>query len=854
MKKTHSSILVFCLLQLFLSAIGNSISAQITINGFTFNIDDDTTVVKTNEPNKAKTATIKKENLDKKRKPELYTDCVREKGWLKGINKIPQDIASHRQDNFRFSEMNKEGYWTKIEIVDNDMQLKSGEGQRLLQPIDKLLKWAAVPDKIKSICCIDLEYDLTGRVVKSETATDKEGNVVYTASYKYIVDPLESKTIISVTYLQNNDAALFKVKDAHPTTIRYTYEGDYLSHYELIDSSGKSIAIGLINSSLVKRKSALDRYYRIDTIAYYMDDLPDEDSTGVHRIDYKYDDNGKIIKEIRFSTNGDTVYSFEETKTYRTKQNSDGVISLDSLDSHGNITWSAQLKDGKLLGTDFNVLRTTYNYYDPKHPNSFKSSTLYIFSDENRNLVKSKTFFQLDEQIDFKDSTYAVQLYNRNGLYEGGFITEGIPFKTAAEWNPKDFSFLFQLLNIFGYPCAKISQNGELLHAANEEKANAMIVSITGDRAKRLGLRNNDVIAKWDGWEYNISNDTIPDFDRLWLFTILTQYEEKKVEVLRQNGDSLQYVYLDLPKGNLDELQFTLIPGIVSEETVKFLRRYTLGDYYNKLWDRIIMGIPKNPYTHKPIIVYGGGSHPSISYEPMRPDPIHEWCYDKDLKIKSFPYNNGEKITVWGTFDLYNVESIKEAQLFYYFTWVSRVQQDRIFASYNNWLNSYNEKERLDIELPTLFSGAKSSGSSWFSYAPDEIIRRAIVDGNENGYKLWEKWNNSNNYLDRDHLYHKTWWEWSRKDAQDAKQAYIIPLDYSNEQQTLKFVEYISLLTLADKWHLYKQGHNEEYYVLIKYDSKVIGSKEKAERGKIEKGSQIFIYDRQRRIAALIVR
>jgi hypothetical protein len=61
-------------------------------------------------------------------------------------------------------------------------------------------------------------------------------------------------------------------------------------------------------------------------------------------------------------------------------------------------------------------------------------------------------------------------------------------------------------------------------------------------------------------------------------------------------------------------------------------------------------------------------------------------------------------------------------------------------------------------------------------------------------------------------------------------------------------------LTLADKWHLYKQGPNEEYYVLLKYDPNVIGSKEKAERGKIEKGSQIFIYDRQQRIAALIVR
>lgn len=851
MKKTHSSILFFCLLQLFLSAIGNSIFAQITINGFTFNIDDDTTIVKTKEPNKAKTTTVKKENLDKKRKPELYTDCVREKGWLKGINKIPQNIASHRQVNFRFSEMNKEGYWTKIEIVDNDMQLKSGEGQLLFQPVNQnILEWAAAPNKLKSICCIDLEYDLTGHVVKSETATDKEGNIVYTASYKYIVDPLEGKTIISVTYLQNNDAALFKVKDAHPTTIRYTYEGDYLSHYELIDSSGESIDIGL--KSLVKRKSTLDSYYRIDTIAYYMEDLPVEDSTGVHRIDYKYDDNGKIIKEIRFSTNGDTVYSFEETKTYRTKQNSDGVISLDSLDSHGNITWSAQLKDSKLLGTDFNVLRTTYDYYDPKHPNSFKSSTQYIFSDENRNLVKSKTIYQLDEQIDFKDSTYAVKLYNRNGLYEGGFITEGIPFKTAAEWNPKDFSFLFQLLNIFGYPCAKISQNGELLHAANEENANAMIVSITGDRAKRLGLQNNDVIAKWDEWGYNSSQDSIPDFKHLWLYTILTQYQEKTVVVLRQNGDSLQSVYIDLPKGNLDELQFTLIPGIVSEETVKILRRYASGYYYS--WYKIIMGIPKNPYTHKPIIVYGGGSHSSISYEPKRPDPLHEWCYDKNFDIKSFSYNAGEKITVWGTSDLYNIVPIKEAQLFYNFTKVSRVQQDRIFASYNNWLNSYNEKERCNIELPTLFSGAKSSGLSWYSYAPDEIIRRAIKDGNENGYELWEKWNNSNNYLDRYHLYLKTWWEWSRKDAQDAKQAYIIPLDYSNEQQTLKFVEYISLLTLADKWHLYKQGPNEEYYVLIKYDPNVIGSKEKAERGKIEKGSQIFIYDRQQRIAALIVR
>ena len=87
------------------------------------------------KPDPSPQKSIIKENIDKKRKPELYTDFKREMGWFVGVNKIDQETAAHRQINYRLSEMNTAAkHWTKIEIVDADMNLKKGEGFRLLAP------------------------------------------------------------------------------------------------------------------------------------------------------------------------------------------------------------------------------------------------------------------------------------------------------------------------------------------------------------------------------------------------------------------------------------------------------------------------------------------------------------------------------------------------------------------------------------------------------------------------------------------------------------------------------------------------------------------------------------------------
>ena len=837
------------------------------------------------------TKNIVKENIDKKQKPELYTDFKRVKGGFVGVNKIDQGIASHRQINYRLSEKNTAGHWTKIEIVDADLNLKKNAGYYLLRPFENSFKdWALYPERLNDISSIDLEYDPKGEIVIRETAKDANGDVVYIGGYKYSVDPSIDQTVMSVTYTQFDDAALFKYEETKASTIRYIYKGDTLQTLELVDLDGKPLEMGLEDLLRPEYDSIApkDKYYRIDSIMYYSNEKKYEPRDRIHKKEYRYDDKGNTIYERWTNIAGDVRYCYEKTPKYIKVQSLDGIISVDSLDYHGNITWSYQLRDGKLLTLKdgHNLRHSIYDYYDPKHPESYRVTTKYYL--QRYGLHKYKRYipagtdslgapitiavddsipekyedilYQIEEDRNLKDSTYTFKIYNDKGLYVGGHDFQSF-FPEFDLRYPKQL--YLEYCSLFsGYN--DISPNGTPLISTNV-KPNAMIVVTTGERARRLGLKDNDIIAQWDEWAYVNKNDTLPNLNRLWLYTITTQHTRKFLTVLRQEADSNRFIKLVLPEGNLEELQFTLLPAKVPFSTKWMLSTFKSDHYFDSYFKiSVMMGIPNNPYTHKPIIIYAAGHHPTMEYSKKRPDPMHEWGYKKEwygYTNNFFSLPNGEKVTAYYTDDLHGVVCDINMQQNYTFANVPLQywggDGDNLFKLYEDWYKSYSELEREEIELPLL-----EPDKEYSRYNPNEVMHNAIREGNENGYDLWYKRKPSDNapIKDKYDYYKSHWQQWEKKYLKGAKKTYIIPLDYSNEQQTLKFVECLSEITLqgyyysSAPWVIAETHSDNDYYVLIKPQGNDEKSISNAKNGKVGKGSKIFIYDRYNRIAAYIER
>lgn len=828
---------------------------------------------------------IVKENIDKKQKPELYTDFKREMGWFVGVNKIDQGIASHRQINYRLSEKNTAGHWTKIEIVDADLNLKKNAGYYLLRPFENSFKdWALYPLRLNDISSIDLEYDSKGEIVIRETAKDANGDVVYIGGYKYSVDPSIDQTVMSVTYTQFDDAALFKYEETKASTIRYTYKGDTLQALELVDLDGKPFGMGwdifpFVYDSIVK----IDKYYRIDSIMYYYNEKKYESRDSVHKKEYRYDDKGNTIYEKWTNSAGDVRYCYEKTPKYIKVQSLDGIISVDSLDSHGNITWSYHLRYGILLKMEdgYNLRHSIYDYYDPKHPESYRVTTKYYLQryglhkykryipagtdslgalitvavDDSIPMKYEDILYQIEENRNLKDSTYTFKIYNDKGLYVGGHDFQSF-FPEFDLRYPKQLYLEYCSL-ISGYD--DISPNGTPLISTNGTP-NAMIVVTTGERARRLGLKDNDIIAWWNGWHYLQANDTIPDLNQLWLMPILRAHKLKNIQVLRQEADSMSLRSLYLPKGTMEELQFTLLPAEVPYSTKLILNSVYSDDYHGNNY--VMMGIPKNPYTHKPIIIYAAGHHPTMEYSKKRPNPMHEWGYKNNYG----PYTNnlsalpeGEKVSAYFTSDLQSVEWGENLQQDYTFASVllHRRNKEQVFKNYENWYKSYSELEREEIELPLLEPNKDYSG-----YDPNDVMNNTIYYGNKNGYDLWYKRKPSDNapIKNKNGYYKSHWKEWEMKYLKGAKKTYIIPLDYSNEQQTLKFLECLSKINLQKYYYIYapwviaETNYKNDYYVLIQPRGNDEKSISNAKNGKVGKGSKIFIYDRYNRIAAYIER
>ena len=834
------------------------------------------------KPDPSQQKNIVKENIDKKQKPELYTDFKREMGWFVGVNKIDQGIASHRQINYRLSEKNTAGHWTKIEIVDADLNLKKNAGYYLLQPFrDSFKDWALYPLRLNDISSIDLEYDPKGEIVIRETAKDANGDVVYIGGYKYSVDPSIDQTVMSVTYTQFDDAALFKYKETKASTIRYTYKGDTLQVLELIDLDGKPLEMGLGDLLLPEYDSIApkDKYYRIDSIMYYSHGKKYEPRDSIHKKEYRYDDKGNTIYERWTNIAGDVRYCYEKTPKYIKKQSLDGIISVDSLDSHGNITWSYQLRDGKLLTLKdgYNLRHSIYDYYDPKHPESYRVTTKYYL--QRYGLHKYKRYipagtdslgapitvavadsipekyedilYQIEEDRNLKDSTYTFKIYNDKGLYVGGHDFQSF-FPEFDLRYPIGYYVLASAVP------SGISPNGTPL-ISTIVKPNAMIVVTTGERARRLGLKDNDIIAWWNGWHYLQANDTIPNLNQLWLMPILRAHKLKSIQVLRQEADSMSLRGLYLPEGTMEELQFTLLPAEVPYSTKLILNSVYSDDYDASNY--VMMGIPKNPYTHKPIIIYAAGHHPTMDYRKKRPDPMHEWGYKNNYgtytnNLSALP--EGEKVSAYFTSDLQSVEWEENLQQDYTFASVPlrRRNKEQVFKNYENWYKSYSELEREEIELPLLEPIKEYSG-----YDPNQVMHNTICYGNENGYDLWYKRKPSDNapIKNKNGYYKSHWQQWEKKYLKGAKKTYIIPLDYSNEQQTLKFLECLSEINLQKyysyaPWVIAETHSDNDYYVLIQPQGEDEKSISNAKNGKVGKGAKIFIYDRYNRIAAYIER
>lgn len=834
------------------------------------------------KPVPSPTKNIVKENIDKKQKPELYTDFKREMGWFVGVNKIDQGIASHRQINYRLSEKNTAGHWTKIEIVDADLNLKKNAGYYLLRPFENSFKdWALYPLRLNDISSIDLEYDPKGEIVIRETAKDANGDVVYIGGYKYSVDPSIDQTVMSVTYTQFDDAALFKYEETKASTIRYTYKGDSIYDMTLVDLDGEKLDARFMLEliSIVNTIVKIDKYYRIDSIMYYYNGKKYEPRDSVHKKEYRYDDKGNTIYEKWTNSAGDVRYCYEKTPKYIKVQSLDGIISVDSLDSHGNITWSYHLRYGTLLKMEdgYNLRHSIYDYYDPQYPESYRVTTKYYLQgyglhkykryipagtdslgapitvavDDSIPVKYEDILYQIEEDRNLKDSTYTFKIYNDKGLYVGGHDFQSFFPEFDLSYPIGYYAFASAVPN-------GISPNGTPLISTNV-KPNAMIVVTTGERARRLGLKDNDIIAWWSGWHYLLEDDTIPDLNQLWLIPILRAHEIKPIQVLRQEADSMSLIRLYLPKGTMEELQFTLLPAEVPYSTKLILNSvYSDDDASNY----VMMGIPKNPYTHKPIIIYAAGHHPTMDYRKKRPDPMHEWGYKNNYgtytnNLSALP--EGEKVSAYFTSDLQSVEWEENLQQDYTFVRVPLRNHDKedVFGPYENWYKSYSELEREEIELPLLEPTKEYSG-----YDPNEVMNNTIYYGNKNGYDLWYKRKPSDNapIKNKNGYYKSHWQQWEMKYLKGAKKTYIIPLDYSNEQQTLKFLECLSKITLKRyysydaSWVIAETRSNNDYYVLIKPQGKDEKSISNAKNGKVGKGSKIFIYDRYNRIAAYIER
>lgn len=801
-----------------------------------------------------------KTDLNKKRKPELFANFVRESGWLTGVKPIKDKIASHRSVNYRFSEMTNSGHWTKVELLGADLRLKGGEGLHLLFPAgEDMQNWSPTVD-LSNICCIDYECKQKGDKVIRATASDIDGNIVFIANYKYTEE--SDKTTISVAYLQNNDAVLFKIGETPASTIRYTYNNnDELVRYELLDVNAEPIATK--NCDMAYHPcNYYDKYERVDSLVF-IDSIgkPCETADNFHKVSYQYDDLGNITEEYRTSICGDTLFSFVQTESYRSIFDFDGITHTDSIDSEGNVRYSIKTRNGIRLPDErgSNVRYTKYDYFDKQYPNSFKATTRYCDINEGE-VQTNKVLYQITETFNYKDTTYSAQLFNSDGCYAGGFMVKGMPFTKAVEWWPREFRDV-RLDCQSKYSSALLSEDGAMLYSViDKHDANAMVVSITGERAKRLGLQDNDVIAKWNDWEYLNQNDSVTDINRLWLYTILTKQANKTLIVIRHEADSVKKVRISLPKGNLDELGFALIPARVPKYMEHCLRQFSSS---MALKNKIIMAIPKNPYLHRPAVVFAGSHHPTQYYSEGRPAPQYEWYYNSDKNPVFTKAIENDKISARLTADLYYVESVSQLEKDYDFELVrisSGQEKNSAFIAYDNWYAPYAKMRKEEIGLPLLEPAVSG-------YTPSKIMEYAIRRGGKNGNDLWNNWKSNYNFQikEKDAHSNKTkykwtiWKKWDEEYFKSAQKVYCITLDNSEEKRTSIFTDLIRQLTLKgdknEEWINLESDNDDDYYILVGFNPKTIGARDRAMVRDFKRGQhKIFIYDRERRMAAFIIK
>lgn len=823
------------------------------------------------------TTSVKKNNS----KADIFADCRRELRGIQGVEKIERDktVVPHRQASFRFSEKNKAGNWIKIEVIGADYQPKEGLGLQLLHPTgDDMQKWADCA-RLEDICCIRFDYESSGEKINKEIATDKNGRVIYIGTYTYQdYSPKQGNAIITVSYNQQNGTALFNYKQTRMYIIRYYYNDFKLNKYELIDAAGQPAdAMRTVIDDKTLGNTYRDRNYRPDSIVYNDTIACRRDS--IHKKTYKYDDKGNIIWQLNTRVNGDTCYLFELTSTYRRVQNADGIISIDSLDNHGNTTWAARFRDSLLIqeSAGHNIRYTEYNYFDSReYPESFLSVSRFASIKPN-DKPSEQTLYILKEEVNYRDSIYSARIYNQDGNFAGGFAVNGLPYQQTAQWSPKDYDSIMQHCR-HNYRFAYISESGsQLANLTQTEKANAMIISITGERARRLGLQDNDIIATWNEWAYCNGSDSTPDLNRLWLYSIITQKSEKQITVLRRTGDSLHRVKVALPKGNLSELQFLLLPATVSESMLPHLRQFVSN---MQLKQKIVMAIPKNPLLHQPAVLFAGVHHPSEYYTDKRPEPKFEWSYKDHNREYSSP-NQNEKLTAWITTDLYSVEcktGVQEDYDLIEFKVNEGNEYNNALKVYDVWKRAVYESLKQDpIDLPLLQLLSEDKSSKKDGFTPAKVMERTICDGNPRGKELWKekktisgfeyilkesKKHKKSDSQKEQPQYKKNWEDWYKSYILGSGRAYIIPLNYRDgkqnvETQTLEFVKNIQKLKLSggkneDAWVLYKKGSKDDYYILISYDPQNGSSKSKAQKGIAGKGSKVFIYDRNNRIAAYI--
>ncbi len=824
-----------------------------------------------------------------KETPKLFASISRPFMSIQGKTEIDKDIASRRQTNFRLSQMNHDKLWLKAEIVDADLNLQSGEGRRfLLSDSTNLISYCSID--ISEVCYIRLQYSVEGKNIEREIAYNKDNRIIYHCYYTNYTQENGYRVVIT-DYQTFDNKSLFKYNGKHFKRVRYLFNHNgTLEGCDVLDESGNIIVSLLSRNDSWKTIPSYDEYYRIEKEKIYKNDT----LKTIER--YKYDDKGKIIEDLYIEVIGDTLFHLQITPTYKYERWFD-EYTIDSIDANGHVTYSATrgVYDGinRRNKNGYHYLRKIYDYRG--YPQCYKVSTKFyvdtLYSDGTR---IHRCIRHIEEEF-HKDSVYLCKEYNKDGVYVGGLkfyqkIMKGTLSDDYASYDELKSTLKSNDAYKSGIVVPITPNGSEIINDGDVDdfdniSANAMAVSVTGERASRLGLKDNDIIAQWGNW-YNYirvgmlikggSSKVYSDLNRLWLQTILTQKKEKEIIVLRQEADSIQKVRIHLPIGNLDELQFTLIPIKVNKRIDSLLYEFKGSDHSTTF---IPLLIPKNPYLHKPAILYGLGSHPSGFYTYTRPSPDNEWYYNRKFTyygayedsriirignvanddpsyfLDSFNY------TAWLTHDSYDVEREEDVSKYYNIRQVKIPKSDTSIlygSSFTNWETSYLKKEQEEIDLPVLADTSEMNqlGSE---ITPDKILEYAICYNNENGFDLWKKWRPKNNVQLEDVFY---------KYEKNAKKSYIIPLDSTNIKQTMSvvsLVQYMKLKDNAQEWKLLDEKHNgyydrygrwcegKDYYIFVRYDTLSKYSLDYI-KDNIEsiKGTQIFIYDRKNRKAAYI--